>query len=235
MNWEHLFSHAKKTFYTEFIMGLAAIIFIILYFLKGRKNKISFYLVGLAMASLIQNLIAQYDIFKWNKSILVKFANTHALYFYLIAESACCLLFLSASIKSILVKKIFLTGNIIFAVYCGIYWFLYYDSWPYLPIIQNIEGFLIIGACLYYFYESFTQAPSSTVSSDSTFWTASGIMALFSVITPLFLFLPYLKQRDQHLIDNLFTINNLAYSLLFFLFTLIMFLDSKKMTLELPL
>jgi hypothetical protein len=185
-------------------------------------------MVALAMASLIQNLISQYDILKWHKSILGKFATTHSIYFYLIVESICCLLFLRASIKSILVKKILLAVSIVFSVYCIIYWFSYYTSWQYLPIIQNIEGFLIIGTCLYYFYELFAQTNEKKPSSDSTFWAASGIMALFSIITPLFLFLPYLKPRYNNLADNLFVINNIAYTLLFLLFTLIIFLNSKK-------
>jgi len=229
MNWENLFRHTRSAFYTEFLMEFICILIILFYLAKGR-HKTLIYLPIIAAASLIQILTAHYDLLSSNKTIFGKFAKNHSIYLYLIFESTCCLLFLRSSITSPLIKKVLLACSIAFGIYSIVYWVLYYSTWQALPFIQNIEGFLIIVTCLYYFYELFTVTPHKNLATGARIWVISGMLALFTAITPLFLFLNYLTKNDRQLADRFYLINNIGYTLFFLTFLLAIFIDSKKKT-----
>ena len=228
MDWIQLFSKSKEIFYTDFLLDFMCTLVIVIYLLRGRKNKALLYLPILASASLIQILISQYDILSHHKSILGKLANNNAIYFYLIVESTCCLLFLSQSVSSSLSKKIILASAIAFIIYAVYYWTLNCTMWKSLPFIQNIEGFLIIVPCLYYFYELLTHVSDKDLLFDPAFYVIAAMLVLFSAITPLFLFLNYLNKNYKPLADKLFMINNIAYILLFLSFLVAIFIDSRN-------
>lgn len=214
-------------------MEFVCILVITLYLKKVRKGKPLAYLPILAAASIVQVVIAHYDILRNHTLPFGEFIKNHSIYLYLIFESTCCLLFLRSAISSSLLKKIILVCNIVFVIYALCYWALNYAMWRTLPFIQNIEGFLIIIFCIFYFYELFTLTPHKSLLTKPDFWAISGMLALFSTITPLFLFLSYLTKNSKLIADQLFLINNFAYILFFLTFLLAIVVDAKGKSIEL--
>jgi hypothetical protein len=71
----------------------------------------------------------------------------------------------------------------------------------------------------------------SLVSLIQAFWAISGMLLFFSLITPFFLLLDYLRRLNWFLSKELYAINNIAYSMMFILFT-ITILSRKDTSLE---
>ena len=224
--WNKLFERTKHTYYTEFLVEFMCVLIIIFYFSRARKNPKLIFSVVLAMASLLQGLFAEY--LTVTNQIFNSFANHCAILIYIAIEVTCCLLFIRASIKSLTAKKIILIEIMLFIFWGTIYWISNYTSWRSLQLIQIVEGFLIMLACLYYFYESLTQKPDKKKLTNYTFLIISSMLLLFGVISPLFLFLYFFDQRYKALINSLFIINYLAYALFFTAFAVGILRDKKE-------
>jgi len=94
--------------------------------------------------------------------------------------------------------------------------------------IPAIEGFLVILACLYFFFELFTLQPNKNLIAESSFWAVSGMLVLFSIVTPVFILVNYLFQNNRPLFHTLYIINDISYSLLFITFIIAILYDKKQ-------
>src|SRR5439155_20436052 len=99
-------------------------------------------------------------------------------------------------------KKLILFSAIIFDIYTLSFRLAYSSKTAFVPShIEMLEGTLIIMYCLYYFYEHFTTEPHKTLVNEPAVWAISGMLILFSTITPLFLFFNYLRNNIRPLAD----------------------------------
>ena len=137
-------------------------------------------------------------------------------------------MYIRENVQSKKIKKLVAAGAVIF-VACTIIYFLSHLAQYILPLkITIIEGVFIITYCLYFFYELLTTTPDKEPLKQPSFWSISGMLVLFGTITPFFLFYDLLLEKHNHLAQNLFFINNIAYSLLFATFAIAIFVDRKR-------
>ncbi len=228
MNWEHLLQKIAKAFYTEFLMDVTGILVILFYFLKAKKSGPLNYLVFLVAASLTQMVVVDYDYLKFQQSIFGRNIEQTSVYLYLVVEISCCLLFVRSYLQSGRMKKFLLTGNIIFAGAALAYWGMHLSSKIYPWYITTPEGTLIIFAALWYFYELFSNTPDKNLAQEPSFWAVSGMLIVFSAITPMFVLFNYLRKSDANLTASLYAINNASYGLLFITFIITILLDQRK-------
>ena len=112
-------------------------------------------------------------------------------------------------------KKILLAGIILFIPYTFYYWLSNPKATDFDSNILTTEGFLIILACVYFFYELLTGRPDKNLFTEPAFWSISGMLVLFTVITPVFLLVNYFIHNREALFYRLYIANNVCYSLLF--------------------
>ena len=228
LNISHFWDQMSRSFYTLFAMQLVCLMFIIIYFFKPQKEKSILLLFIISLASLIQTALT--EAYLSGFVFFSKYFDQKSMYIYLIIELFCCSLYIRENIQSQISKKVVLTSSIGLELYIITYWALHFES-RYLPLhIEIIEGFLIIAFCLYYFYELFTQRPDKDLLHTASFWAISGMLILFSAITPLFLFYDYLRKTHYPLIQSLYIINNVSYCLLFITFVIAILCNKKQPT-----
>ena len=217
MNWSHLWEVAGRSFYTEFLDELASIFVIIAYVAKKKRPRRQILLVTIAIASLIQSLIYQ----SCNlQTINPAFRNQiihYSIYTYILIETICCLTYLKIHINSDDIKKVISITRLLFGSY--IISFVIFFSTTRFTYVEVTEAFLVIVFSLYLLYELFVQKAEKKIFSQSVFWATSGMLILFSSTMPLFLFLKYLTDGSPSSKYSLFTINHMAYMLLFTSFT----------------
>jgi len=233
MHWEHLLRQARGSFYSIFIMQVACLATIFVYLIKPKASKSLIYLAIISFASIIQVFIEELDQLIYLKEIKDKKFDQKAMYIYLVIEILCCGLYIRENIRSSLGKKLILGSAVLFGLYTISFGILNFNT-KFLPShIEIIEGLTITIYCLYFFYELFTEQPNKTLHRDSSFWAISGMLILFSAITPLFLFFNYLRAVHNPLAKSLYAINNISYSLLFTTFIIAILCD-KKHSVQIP-
>lgn len=227
MNWSLLFEKQAEIFYTEFLEGLAGLLVIALYFSKKNRPKPFRYLVIYVITALLQSLVIQYKRSQPVPTPLDLRIAHDSLYAYLIVELTCCLLFIKSYLQSKVVKKLILPAIIFFAVFTMYYWFGKPSFANFYSEVPTVEGFLVIIPAAYFFYELLTGKPDKDLFTEPAFWSISGILVLFTVITPVFLLLNYFIQNKNALFFKLYITNTLAYTLLFITFA-IAIISSRK-------
>lgn len=219
---------AAKAFYTEFLADIACLLVIILYFLKKNKPRSMVYLVFYATSSLLQSLIVQYKHGLPHPTDLnVRIAHD-SLYVYLIIELACCLLFIKSHLQSKAVKKAILPVILFFTLFTTYYWLGKPSFDDFYAQVPSVEGFLIIIPSAYFFYELLTREPHKDLFTEPSFWAISGMLVLFTIITPVFLLLNYFLHNRNDFFYKLYTTNNLAYTLLFATFAVAIVSDKRQ-------
>jgi hypothetical protein len=212
-------------------MDLCSLAVIIVYLFTPKKSKPMGWLALLAMASLMENLIANYVdirrlVLKTSPLTLAKISEPASIYLYLAIEVTCCLLFIKSYLRTGAVKRLLLLGNFLFVTCSITYWRLHPFSNTYPWYITFSEGFLVIAGALSYFFELFSY--NRNLGKEPSLWAISGMLVLFSAITPLFLLFNYLRSINETLVFKLYAINNVAYSILFITFSVTMILDKKQ-------
>jgi len=200
-------------------MEATNILALVAYARKRTENTI--YLFLLALTSLIQTLFIQYvDLDLTLDSPVFNRLTNISIYFYLAFEITFCLSFMRTCIRNEPVKGILSLSNIIFVIAIVYYLISYPTSRKIVSNLGIIEGFIIITPGLYYFYELFRHPSYKSILHNSEFWAITGMLFLFSLITPFFLALDHLK-RDYPLLEKkLYIINNIAYSIMFTMFAI---------------
>ena len=227
MDWNHLLQKASGSFYTEFFMEFISLLVIISFFIKKDKSQPLTYLFILSLTSLLQSLIMQYAELKYS-ALIREYITLYSLYIYLIIELTCSLLFISAQSRSVVAKKIITISIILFTLYTILYSGIHSSSHNFHIQLPLIEGLLVIISALYFFYELFTLKPDKNLFATPAFWSISGMLFLFTVISPIFLLINYFRTNSRSLYFILYTINNVAYSLLFTTFLIAIILDQKS-------
>jgi len=189
MDWEYLFYRLGQGFYTLFIMQLFCLTTIIIYLIKNGKSNPTRYLAIISIASFVQVLLTELEnlIDPHQKSGI--YIDQKLMYGYLIIEIICSSLYISKSTQSPKIKKIIPGSAFLFGIYTITFWLPHFTTKILPHHIEIIEGFLIITYCLYFFYELFTTKPDKILLREPAFWAISGMLILFTAITPLSLFL----------------------------------------------
>lgn len=227
MNWELFLYKLGREFFSLPAMQLSCLITMIVYLINPVKSSSTKYLAIVAFASFVQILIVEFImLYDLNKKTGT-YIDQKVMYIYLVVEITCCGLYVRENIQSGKSKKLMLASLILFSIYT-ITFGITHLSIKYLPShIAIIEGLLIIVYCLYFFYELFIIKSDKILLSESSFWAISGMLVLFSTITPLFLFFNYIVNNHYTLAHSLYAINNIAYCLLFVTF-IIAILQNKR-------
>jgi hypothetical protein len=209
-------------------MLFASMLVIVFYLAKGRKNNASRWLAILATASCLQTLFSLFTILTLHKPVFGRYTNNYIVCFYLVLEAICSLIFIRVSIVSPTAKKLLFVTAALFVTYCAALWMVYNDTLKFIPNAKIVESIVLVVACLYYFYELFTQVPDKNLSTDPGFWSISGILILSGTDIPLFLFLNSIFPRFKPISDNLYAINYVSYTLLFAMFLISILLYSQN-------
>jgi len=183
------------------------------------------YLVLIAFASLVQGFLVTYDELYLKHSVLGKNIEQISIYIYLIVEATCSLLFIRSYLRSRQTRRILALVNILFVICVIAYWQTHASIKVYPWFITNSEGFLIIAGALCFFYELFNYKPYLNLIREPSFWAISGMLVVYSAITPLFLVFNYLRKSDPALTSKLYIINHTSYCLLFITFVTAIVLD----------
>src|SRR4051812_24247138 len=228
MHWENLLREARNSFYSMFFMQFICLTTIVVYCIKPKTTKSHLYLAILSFASITEMLIAEINQMIELKEIKNRHIDQKAMYAYLIIELLCCALYIRQNVRAIISKKIILGSAVLFNIYI-IGFELLNPGIKFLPShIEIIEGLIIIAYCLYFFYELFAAQPNKTLHLESSFWAISGMLILFSAITPLFIFYNYLRANHNPLAKGIYAINHISYSLLFITFIIAILVDRKQ-------
>lgn len=220
MNWNLLIQKQAEIFYTEFLEGIAALLVIFLYFSRKNKPKSFRYLVIYATTGLLQSIVIQYKRAQETPSPMDLRIAHDSLYVYLIVELTCCLLFIKSYLQSKRIKQLILPAIGLFWIFTIYYWLFKPSNTNFYSEVPTVEGFLVIIPAAYFFYELLTGRPDKDLFTEPAFWTISGILVLFTVITPVFLLLNYFIQNKNALFYKLYITNNIAYTLLFTTFVI---------------
>jgi len=214
---------ARKSFYTEFFNELGGILVVIAYVYKKEKTIAQSVLTTIAIASLAQLLTYQLYTLQWFPFPFGKQILKFSIYTYILIEAICCLTYLKINIRSNGIKKMIWLCRLLFSAYIiltagllntGIFQFH----------TEITEAFLIIGFCLYFFYESLQKTDKLSFFQPCS-WAILGMLTLFGSTLPLFVFLGYFKSNASNFKYSLFAINHVAYFLLFIAFTIAIVYD----------
>ena len=186
------------------------------------------YLVIIAITGLVQSFVIQYMRAQPVLTPLDTRIAHDSLYVYFILEFACCLLFIMAHLRSRVVKKIILPCVVFFALFTIYFWLGKPSFADFYAEVPTMEGFLIIIPCVYFFYELLTGDPLKDLFTEPSFWAISGMLVLFTVITPVFLLLNYFIKNRNDLYYRLYITNNIAYTLLFVTFAVAIVSERKQ-------
>ena len=217
MDYHFLLAGIRNGYYTVVLMECANILVIITYLKRKPRN--TFYLFLLSLVSLIQSLVNQCaDLIGYVSpgNIL----TNSSIYLYTLCEITLSLAYIQIFIPKKGIKKGMLASWIIFTSVTLYNFICHLDSRKIVSYIGIAEGIIIIIACLCFFYKLFKTPAIKNVSKASEIWAIAGIFLLFSLITPFFLMLDYLKNHNWLLAKKLYIINNISYCLMFIAFTI---------------
>lgn len=100
----------------------------------------------------------------------------------------------------------------------------------YLLVIRKADGFelidyytlstsfLVLLPAFYYFYYLFILPPTKDLAKDRTFWINVGIIFIQGILIPLYSFEDYIA-NELGVWDKIYSINYMAYSVMFLLFS----------------
>jgi hypothetical protein len=227
LNIASLWQDFQRTFYTEplmFILNLLFVVLVLKHKLKDRQFRI---LMVYGIAALIQDLISFWgslsdyvsvelynDTYVVDKItiimfILIEFYSFSRFFYYQFEDKP-----LQGMIKNIsnILTALFPTVSIFLIISSTI---ALYSLISYLSVISSI---LLLVPCFYYFYLLFTDPPIKNLLIEPSFWITTGIAFLQGLNIPLFLINNFIKHRHESIWIDIYTINFVAYCFLFILF-----------------
>jgi hypothetical protein len=220
-------------FYTNLANQLSILLLILLsmiaIFISFKRSLVSSYgylkLVPLYISMVLAQLfIGQYEVYflktKINKQNL---ANISAYIFVTIEFIIFCLLLINI-ISNNFVKRSLSRLIFLFPVLSLIIWYSNELFAKAISIITTVESFVLIPACLYYFYELFKRPPLLILTKEPAFWITTGILFLLVSITPFYLFLSYFLDTSI----NMQIIDHVAYDIIVILFTKSVYVNKNK-------
>lgn len=228
LNIDSLLKNFEKTFYAEPVMILLNIIFLVVGFRVGPPGKKYRVLLLYAIAALTQDMIALYAMLTEKTSISFKISHrtvaTSAICFTVIEFFAFFTFFylqFEGQPRQQRVRKIRNILTVLATLSTAFYLSFSHDKdlralIGYLSIILSIIQLI---PAFYYFVILFNEPPTKNLLREPTFWITTGIAFLHGLTIPLFLIEHYVLQMHSSLWFSLYTVNFVAYSFLFFLFT----------------
>jgi fumarate reductase subunit C len=241
MDWHHFINKAKDGYYTQFLMQLLSLVVIIIYFYIKPKTKPLRYLAIIAIASFIESWASNFADLIQNPIVIA--IGTIASGTYLFIEVIYCFFYIKAHIQSRVIKRIISITPFVFIGYTIITviiailtlhtkTILRSIAKASIPYTFTIEGFLIIAACLYFFYELLVGNFIKEKFSVSATWAISGMLILSGSLTPFSLFEIYLFKNNRPMLHSLWPINYISYSILFITFAIAIISDKKTAATE---
>lgn len=100
-------------------------------------------------------------------------------------------------------------------------YFIYYNTASheidnyFLQVVFTIQASFLIIACLIYYADLFTVEPKDSVKAYPSFWAITGITFFMLCTLPFSIFGLYLVKANRHLYDQLFTVFEVFYCILF--------------------
>jgi hypothetical protein len=235
LNINSLLRDFSNTFYTEPLMILLNVLFLILAIrLKPGDKKFRVFIVY-AIAALLQDVICMgvslTDLTAFELGIFsFKLISTATIIFIQI-EFFIFYRFFNWEFKSKQVQKLAQTSSNIFillSLLCSLY-FIFFTPYKtihvFLGYLSAISSVLQLILAFYYFYTLFKEPPVKNLLREPSFWIATGIAFVHGLNIPLFLMNDFLMNRFNTLWFHLYTINFIAYCFLFVLLIISLLCD----------
>ena len=218
MNWQKVIHYFSEYYFTNLLLLFISTLFLwygIINDAKLKKYRVFYFY---ACMSISQTILASYiNLFQsGNKEFA--FVIQGSINIFTILEFLIFYYFLIKRIRSVFIKRLMRLFIFLFIFITAYFWGFTNEFFQNPARLTVIESFLIIFSCLFYFYELFKYPLIKNLLSEPSFWMVTGMLFLFSSIVPLFLIHDYIAKNFSILYDNLYSINFIAYSLLFVLF-----------------
>lgn len=207
------FSSFYFTVVVQLILNLLFIFYSILFIKKIKKL---YLLLIYSILSLLKSLYScyvhifgQFDHGKekaWENALCL-FMSLEFIFFYLFI------------IRSISVKRSKLFFKTVFILFLCLLVFHWVSPVPLLKGIgiNVIAAYLVIIACLYYYYETFLSPPAIKLADNPVFWSITGMFFLSIIIIPIFLQKETIYIKSC-LVKDSYPLTFIGYTILFVLF-----------------
>ncbi len=207
--------YLSKFYYTTSIQLILNLIFILTSIIHLKKIKnlrllliYSFFTLAQSLFGFYINIFEKYNLEQFLNDSVKVLALIEFVFFYN---------YIAQSLKTNIAKNILLTISSILAILIISNW-LIFNHISDGPIINflGIESFLLIIACLFYYFEFFKYVKSPT-NEKPIFWSISGIFILSLLLFPISLQDSYIYLSER-IITRAYTITFMGYSVLFISF-----------------
>lgn len=228
LNIASLLTEFEKTFYTQAIMILLNILFLILalkHFSRVKKYRV---FIFYGAAALLQNMITSFVCLADHTRLDPgesggKIIDIAILFFILIEFMAFYRFFYLQFEGKPVQRKVLMAGGLFIAL--SLVSTLFIFAFCSYTELHGFIGYLSVASSVfqlvpsfYYFYTLFTDPPVKNLLVEPSFWITTGIAFLHGLNIPIFLVEHYVMQRLSPMWFNLYTINIIAYCFLFLLF-----------------
>ena len=211
---EELKKILSDSFYTHVLMVISASLALILGLINRRKFKELTLMIFYPIASIVQCFVAFYSwITDHDRGLLEADIISESI--FILIESFLLYNFFR---QVIILKSLKKVVNLIFGIYFSILIYIWISTtsfFAYSSKVYLFESFCILSFCFIYFYQLFRLPPKLDLLNVPSFWITIGCLFYFSCTVPLFFMDSVLDWFPQY--HNLYSINFLAYTILFIL------------------
>lgn len=199
----------SEFYYTNLFNGI--LILLLLFYSAINYNKLGklklFFWYFLA--SFFQIVFATSSSILYNKSISFEL-NKYSVDIFIIIEFLIISLFLFISIENKRMKKFILFFIFSFLILVINSWNFQKNEFEFSSMLFVIEYFGLLIIVMYFLYENIEYKIGKFNFNNPSFWIGTGILLLFSLITPINLFIHFFPSIDLY---NFYIINNISYIL----------------------
>ncbi|HET6254561.1 MAG TPA: hypothetical protein VFE32_10825 [Puia sp.] len=117
-------------------------------------------------------------------------------------------------------KRVFLYIFLIYPVLATVNIFLVQSSGNFHTMTYSLGTFLIVSACIYYFWELFQQKSSVDLIRQPPFWICSGLLFYYTCTYPLYGLTDFINSLPVVIKQNLYSIYIVINICLFLSFTI---------------
>lgn len=205
----------SKNFYTDLLSLILALFITVIGFYNYRKAGILKLFIWYSLFSFIQSgftfLLNKYDLWGLKNSIIIELSINAFVMFEAVVFSIFFYKVLNRKSHKLIVLYSTITFFILFLADL-----IFFKGFLYVPVtLTIIESIIYLSFCVIYFLQLFNEPPTIKLVNNEIFWITNGIFFLFALLVPLFLLKPVFKKVVPYVYDNLYSINFIAYSILF--------------------
>lgn len=194
-------------------MLVCALVATIIGFIHRTKFRELRFMCIYSIASIAQLLSMYYDLLNNSDIIHLELITGNL---FIIVEFIILFNFFDNAIILKNLKRILKILFFIFFIYVAVLWSLTNSFYKYPIRLYIPQSFCILSFCFIYFFQLFKLPPKSNLLTTPAFWITIGCFFYFSCTIPLFFVRMLIELADY---NNLYSINYLAYSILFLLIT----------------